>query len=288
MKTFYSILYVPIRPSLDEKVSIALLLRDEEEVYFKYSKKKLGIIKDLMPSSAYSLLKSSLRNIETQVNKVKEERVNNILVQEKTKSSDYLSESYLSYLHQYSLNLLSFSKPQAIKLCANQNNFNSLFEKCIFELDTHEEEDNVLSAIKIVQENLFPKIKSRVNIQKQLTAKNIPNLVFPTEVNFIGRNDVPVAGHTFDFEKRRYNLEHDISLFDSLVKALELNNNNEGKFYIIGEEPKKREHPKNHLLWKEVYDSKVFDFVPVEEVSSIENYLNEHDVQPFFENENIG
>src|SRR5690349_11034488 len=64
MKTFYSILFCPIRPVVDEQLSIALFVRSEDKVFFRYSHDKLKIIKELLPASAYNLLKSSLKNID--------------------------------------------------------------------------------------------------------------------------------------------------------------------------------------------------------------------------------
>ena len=45
MKTFYSILTIPIRPSSQEQLNIGLLLVDERNLLFKFSSKKLEFIK---------------------------------------------------------------------------------------------------------------------------------------------------------------------------------------------------------------------------------------------------
>ncbi|WP_276980142.1 hypothetical protein, partial [Flavobacterium filum] len=64
MKPFYSILYCPIRPIVEERLSIALIVRTEDKVYFRFSHDKLKVIKELLPAPAYNLLRTSLNNID--------------------------------------------------------------------------------------------------------------------------------------------------------------------------------------------------------------------------------
>jgi hypothetical protein len=76
-----------------------------------------------------------------------------------------------------------------------------------------------------VKENLFPKIKNRVNLELTLTSNEFENLFAPFEIDFIGINEIPLAGQNIDFEKKHYNLENDITRFVSLTKAIELAGN---------------------------------------------------------------
>jgi hypothetical protein len=282
MNTFYSILYVPIRPALDEKVSIALFLRQEDDVFFHYSNSKLNVIKQLIPGNAFGLLKSYLKNIEGHISELDINSDNGKLKLSDEKSGRFIDEKYFNYLSQYSNNLLTFSKPKAINISVNQELFEKLFEKYIFDLEHAEEEIKKQTVYEKVKKNLFPKIDTRVNIDWHLTSKEIPNLFTSTNVDFIGRNENPVAGHTFDFFKRHYNLENDIARFVGLAKAFELNGEKNGQFYVIGKEPNKKKFPTHHTTWKEIHESNFLEFVPVKEIDRIDSYLIDHDVQPFF------
>ncbi|MGS2764418.1 hypothetical protein [Sinomicrobium sp. M5D2P9] len=287
MSTFYSILYVPIRPSLDEKVSIALFLRQDSEVFFHYSVPKLNIVKQLIPTPAFGLLKSYLKNIESKITELDGKVENGKLRLNDEKSVRFIEESYFSYLSQYSNNLLSFSKPKPINLKVNKELFEKLFEKYVFELEHLEEVVKKQTIFQKVRKNLYPKIQTHVNIDRHLTSNEIPNLFASTDVDFIGKNEKPVAGHTFDFFKRNYFLDNDVARFIGLTKAFELNGNNNGQYYVIGKEPSKKTHPNQHKTWKTIHDSDFLEFVPLNEIEKIDKYMKLHNVQPFFDEENI-
>ena len=69
MTTQYSILSVLIRPEIQEKITIGMLLMDEEKLFFDYSKRKLSIAKNLLSDNAFKSLKDALNNIQTSANK---------------------------------------------------------------------------------------------------------------------------------------------------------------------------------------------------------------------------
>lgn len=282
MSTFYSILYVPIRPAQEEKVSIALFLNYEGKTYFKYSLPKLHIIKPLLPTAAFGLLKSYLKNMAREIGEgtLPESERNSPL--STNRNISYFEESYFDYLSKYSNNLLSFSKPKNLKLPVNEKTFGKLFKKYIFREEEATISDSRPALLHEVRKNLFPTIKHHVNIDRHLTSQDIPNLFIPTDVNFIGKNDLPVAGHTFNFEKRLYNLEHDVASFVGLAKAFELNGEKNGQFFVIGNEPPKKDNPGQHKTWKTIYDSNFMEFVPVAEIEKISDYLKNHKVRPYF------
>jgi hypothetical protein len=132
-----------------------------------------------------------------------------------------------------------------------------------------------------VKQNLFPKIENKVNLELSLTSDDFENLFAPIEIDFIGINGIPVAGQTFDFEKKHYYLENDVTRFVSLTKAIELEGINRGKYYVLGREPQKN-IDKNHLLWEHIRDSDFLEFVDVDEIGIVEEYIKEHNVRPYF------
>lgn len=281
MQTYYTVLYIPVNTSLEERLSIGLIMSDGENHYFKYSQSKLQIIKALVSTKIHSMLKSYFKNLDNETNyrlNLNNEIFNNAFNNEKGK---WINISYLTYLSKYSNNLIQYSEPKPIGIELNKENFNKLFEKFIY---INEEVMPVVNNVTVydkVKLNLYPKIESRVNIDTTLTVNEIPNLFVPLEVNFIGMNDVPVAGQTFDFEKRHYNLENDITRFISLAKALELEGKKDGKYYILGKEPLVNHNDKNYMIWKQIYDTKFLDFVDIDDVDEIEDYIFQHNVKPF-------
>ncbi len=130
---------------------------------------------------------------------------------------------------------------------------------------------------------MFPKIKDRVNLTPTLTSEDFENLFTPIGIDFIGINGMPVAGQTIDFEKKHYNLENDVARFVSLTKAIELEGKPRGKYYVLGREPQTNTDKKNHLLWEHIRDSDFLDFVGIDEVGIVEEYIEKNGVRPFFD-----
>lgn len=134
MEIYYSILSVPIRPEIQEKLSIGFLLISNDQIFFDISKNKISLLKELLSDNAFKFLKESLRNVEqTAINEnFKLQEGTNLLFSEKNESS-YFSKSYLEYLSQYNNNLLTFSRPKVIEAPANEETFKILFKKFVDE-----------------------------------------------------------------------------------------------------------------------------------------------------------
>lgn len=280
MKTLFSILYVPISATLDEKVSIGLVMSSGEHHFFKYSQSKLNAIKGLLDNESNNILKLYLKALEKEINVVMESGKELFSIDVPSKA-EWVSNSYISYLSKYSNNLLQFSEPKFIDIPLSETNFRKVFEKYIFQYDEAIITKSFTTVFEKVRNKLYPNIEGKVNIDKILTSLDFENLFAPIEVNFIGVNGVPVAGQTFDFEKKHYYLENDVTRFISLTKALELEGRKGGKYFILGREPQKK-FDKNHLMWEQIRDSYFFEFVDVDEIGIVEEYIDMNHVVPFF------
>ncbi len=281
MKTIFSILYVPISATLDEKVSIGLIMSDGVQNYFRYSQSKLQAIKALIDIESYSILKTYLRSLEKEIN-LELENEKALFTVEITSKAKWVNSSYISYLSKYSNNLLQFSEPKIIDVILDETIYKRIFEKYIFlyeEMVTMQSEPTVFQKVRT---KLYPKITGKVNIDKTLTSNDFVNLFAPVEVNFIGVNGVPVAGQTFDFEKKHYFLENDVTRFISLTKALELSGQPDGKYFVLGREPQVNHNDKNHLMWSQIRDAKFLEFVDIDEIGIVEDYIDKNHVTPFF------
>jgi len=278
MKTIYSILYITLNTTLNEKVGIGVLLSDSENNIFKYSLEKLLAVKGLIESERYNLIKSYLKSLEDNINNVND--IN--LFGNKPVKSEWLTENYISYLSRYSNNLIQFSEPKYIDIEFSLDNFKKIFEKYIYAYESSLEIIQNESIYTKVKNTLYPKIDNRVNVDMVLDSSHFENLFAPIEVSFIGVNGIPVAGQTIDFSKKHYNLENDVTRFVSLTKAIEIEDKGKkGQYYVLGREPEIK-NDKNHLLWKQIRDSIFLQFVDIDEVGIIENYIKKNDVRPYF------
>jgi hypothetical protein len=274
MNSFYSILTVPIRPSSQEQLNIGLLLFDERNLVFKFSNRKLDFIKKLLPENSFNLLKSYVFGLAEKLNSSENERW----------KSKFSSTEFIGYLSNYNNNLITFSKPTAIELEANDVNYKALFERFIFQFDSALIQGVSKHSMSIKNElkyNLYPRIKERVNLDQTITSKEIPTLLVPSvKVNFIGQNDLPLAGQGVDFESSTTLISTNISKLISLIKAFDMDNR-KGQYYIVGKEPDKKAFPEQHDNWQHIWKSNLLEFVDVDEMDKIARYVEQHNVRPF-------
>lgn len=273
MNVFYSILYTSIRPIAKEQLSIGLFVSDSQRTFFHFSSEKLNLTRRLLSDNSFHLLKGYLEGLRKDIEKRGE-----------AKGFTNISPEYFNYLSNYSNNLISFSKPTQINIELDQIIFEKLFEKFVFSYEKALP-DQILkkNPLDYIKKHLYPKIESRVNLNQVLTPKEIPSLIIPkVKVNFIGQNNRPVAGDALNFEASSYTLSNQISHFISLIKAFELEQK-VGKYFILGEEPSKRDFPEQHSTWKHITDSGLIEFVPSNEIETVSDYMNKHNVRPFVE-----
>ncbi len=277
MKTIYSILYVTINATLNERISVGVLMTNGIEHYFKYSSEKLLAIKGILEDERYNIVKTYLKSIEKEIGFEETQFFNKSNIK-----TNWVNEGYLSYLSQYSNNIIQFSSPKNIDVELNLLNFRRVFEKYVFKIFEEKDEMETVNIHDIVKIKLFPKIASKVNLEKMITSNDFENLFAPIAIDFIGKNGIPVAGQTIDFEKKSYYLENDVTRFVSLTKAIELKDNLKGKYYILGREPQNI-NDKKHQLWEQIRNSNFLEFVDIDEVGIVEEYIEINNVRPFFE-----
>lgn len=273
MKSFYSILTVPIRPSSQEQLTIGLLLVDDRNLLFKFSARKLEFIKKLLPENSFNLLKSYIFGLAEKLTS-EDERMR----------IKFSKTEFVSYLSNYNSNLLIFSKPTPIELDVTDENFRKLFEKFIFQYELGATQDVLKESVTLKERlklNLYPRIKGRVNLNQTITVKEVPNLLVPSvKVNFIGQNNLPVAGHSVDFENTTTSISNSISKLISLIKAFDMDNK-KGQYYIIGKEPDKKAFAEQHSNWQHIRQSNLIEFVDADDMDQIASYIEQHNVRPF-------
>lgn len=289
MESFYAIVYCQVRAVADEKVSLGLLLRSGDDVTFRYSHDKLTIIKELLPDSAYRLLKASLRNMENFFLEYKEANSINLsanslfgdLLGKSMEAPRFTSSSYINYMNTYSSNLLTFSKPFMLNINSiDDKTYNILYNKFVYESDQIIEHG--ITIYERVKKKLNPAIRPHVNLDIELTSEEIKNLVVPTRVWFIGQNKVDVTGEIFDFEKKTYFLENEITKHLNLIHTLHQKPKAKGigTHFLVGKEPSKK-LTVNHAIWNNIRNLKYVKYTPMAELDSINKYFLDHNVTPF-------
>ncbi|GHC61078.1 hypothetical protein [Ulvibacter litoralis] len=280
MKTFFSIIYLPLGSDFQEKISIGMVMSNGADSLIRFSNPKLSAVKNIISSDKYSILKNYLKNLADETienNKLGQFNLN------LNSSNNWINEEYFSYLNRYSNNLVMFSEPRNVDMNIDINNFKSLFEKFVFYFEDETAQKNLDSIYSQVKRRLYSKIEDNVNLNVTVRSSDFRELITPVDVNFIGKNGIVVAGQTIDFVKRHYNLEHDLTSFVSFSKAVDYSRNDKGKYFLVGEEPSKKEHPKNHRTWKQVIESHLVEYVDLSETEIIQDYIRSKSVTPFFD-----
>jgi len=280
MKTYYSILFTPIRPAINEQVSVALLLVNENNMIFKYSSDKLSFLRKLIPTEAVNLIKQYLEGMSKEIQEFHSEHQDGSKIIKKTVSeyTNY-SEKYLNYLNSFSNNLITFSKPAIINVEVNENNYQFLFEKFISDQYKQNFEHDSLRNIEIAQEKLYPKVKERVNIDIEIDKILIPEilsprLLLPDKINIFGRNGKYLSGQFIDFDKKVDNLKADLSFYVNFIHEI----NDKGTNFIIGNEPDVSSE-KNHKYWQDIKGFSKIKYVSLDGVDEIEKFIFDNDVR---------
>ncbi|MGG5506480.1 MULTISPECIES: hypothetical protein [unclassified Myroides] len=286
MKTFYSLLYVNLNVALNEKVCIGLVMSDGEKFFYQFSAKKLSFISPLLSTEKKSLIKHYLKSLEKDVQASRSNEINiNKLFSQFSYAEQWAKEEYLNYLSNYANNLIAFSPSKAIALTTTFDNFKILFNKYVHpyeEVIPKTKEDNQTVSIKDeVNRQLYPQIKTRVNTNITLNSNDFETILVPVHIGFIGNNDIPVLGQTLDFTKSIQHVQHDITSYLSLTISVEEKEQKKGKYFVLGQEPTKGD--KTHDFWKNLRTSPIVDYIELEEFEKITQYMEEHNVQPYFE-----
>lgn len=280
MNTFYSVIFASINSIISERLAIGLILVGNNQVWFRYSAKKLSLMKHFFSDEAFQLLKTSLRNIENTANSASFDRKagEEELFSFPGKNQHAFSVEYLRYLSRYSNSILTFNEPVKIDIDSSDELFRHLYNEFVF---VETEELTKVSTIETVKVQLYPSIKKHVNLDKHIETGQINGLIISIDLDFIGKNERPVIGKISDFNQPNYHLDAALSNLFVLMKTLEANGQS-GNYFIIGNEPDKQNF-RQHKTWQEVRNSQFLNFVPNDEIQQVTEYMKIHDVKPYFE-----
>lgn len=280
MATYYSILSALIRPEIQEKITVGLLLMGDNDVFFEYSKNKLNSAKSLLSESAFVSFKDALKNIETVVNVQRNYNKQNQLGFEKRGP---LSGSYIEYVSRYNNNILGFTSPKEIELEANSFVFSNLYKKFI-DSTTIKEEESFMPEVKSFIVSNQDILSQHFNIDEEITFREVPNLIVPVTVSLIGQNEIATFVQSLNLEKRIDKLSNDISEILFLQKAFSTSEK-ESVAMVITQEPDKQLFSKQHEIWQQLRNTKDIINYDISDAEKVIDYAKEHDVRPFLKEE---
>ena len=107
----YSIVYAVIRPEINEKLSVGLILLNDENTTFRYSENKMRAVKELYSPKEYLFFERMIQNLH--------------------KDKSITTRQGISYLNRYSNNLMSVSAVQTVDLPLTSKSADCLFSQYI-------------------------------------------------------------------------------------------------------------------------------------------------------------
>lgn len=271
----FSIISAYIRPEINERISIGLLLIGKDDVYINFSDSKTKLLKELLSKDKYSYLKSTISQIKRESKSISSNPDDYLsLFDFDKKDNTFFDASYLRYLNIYSNTLFHFSDLKIIDdSFFNQKMFENLFVKYI---------DNRLYEVIIKETNkldiieaVYPRIEKFYSIKKEVTPSIVPNLTMPIKIDIIGKNERPVYAQSVDLTKTNYHIQNDLSSIMMLNNAYSKN----AQAFIISSEPEK-DNKLQHDIWENLRNGQIAEYVDISEIEKIEEYAKRHGVTP--------
>ena len=279
METLYCPIYLSTNALSADRFSVGLIMANSNTLFFNYSDEKLTKVKNLFSNEAFLIVKQYLKSLYKSFNT---DETDTLFTRKET-LNNWVNKQYLSYLEKYSNNLIQFGETTIVDIELNEDIFKKFFEMYVFRYPVLIDKKKDIDILKKPQTiSFYKEVSERVNIDREITNEDLNSLLIPTKVGFIGKNEVPTAGDILNLQKSVQSISNNINSFISLIKALDDNQNKKGKYYLIGEEPDKR-LKENHQLWNNLRNTKIVDYVELQDIEEIIHYFTQHEVTPFFD-----
>lgn len=281
MQSHFTIISANIRPEIDEKISIGLLLVCGERVFFNFSKDKLNVTKELLNPTAHKYVKDTIKQISTEV--IRQNKRHKTLFEnnEAAVLNSVFEFTYMNYLAKYSNAVLHFSEPKRIDKQADESLIQFLYKKYIDE-SVMKLEINKPNKFETLKTKFYSKVQNQFNIEREFSSNDIPNLIVPLKIDMIGKNKKVVYAQSVDLERNSYyHIQMDIGTIYTLNQIYE----GKAVSYIISSEPNKNDYPKQHQTWQNIRKNSFAKYIDVSAVDELKEYADKHDVKPLIATE---
>lgn len=285
MSTYYSIIFVTLKPATMERLSIGLLLFDKQNVYYKFSNSKLGVIKSLLGKDAHKSVSDTLKTIgfKSYEDNSNISHTRGFKLLKNVEVDISFTNTYVNYLSRYKNNLINYSEPKEIDIAVNDVNLLKLFKNYIGDIISEEKVsvlNEELDPLRVFKQSFDLKVHNHFLEGRTITNIDVPNLLVPVQIDLVGRNGIDVFVQTIDTHSQPSTIIKDISTF-YLLKETYRKNNQPIKDFLLSKEPPQN-MKKQHDLWMNIRKSNEFNYVDLSEAQVIIDYAEEHDVKPFF------
>jgi hypothetical protein len=275
MNTFYSIVYALITPQTGEKISLGLLLSDDEKSIFRFSKAKLSVVHSLVGDEQSRFIADYIHSLDRQCN-AKDSCRPEIDLDFADAAKSLVSERYIDYLSVYNQNIITFSKPVVIDMEISPASMDILFPKLInekqpiYQLQIHHEHK-----LSDVRNSFVHVVSNHFSIDREITKTEFPGLIMPVKIDLFGKNERTVFAKFFDFERKTDHIKNSFFDLDQMLEVLD-----KPKAFIISAEPEAEKYAVQHQAWESIRNIKKVDYVDCSEVKKIQEYAVEHGVIP--------
>lgn len=242
MKTFFSIVSIQTNPISTEKVVMGVLAITKNEIYFDYSKSKLGLLDKLAPAKVGIgiMAKNTLQQIKQ---KVAEE--NKALIKGQTKlqfEKSIFSKDYISYLNKYNNGILHFSEPASLPFDFTAEKFAQYYNNFVGEIAPVEAKKEIVTFAKKIKP-AFEKegLDEKADLKFTFEPVTFSGILKETHIPLITKNGDICAIQTVDFSLGEQTVVH--HLYETLIIQQALNvfgkkaNTTVKKIKIAFEEP---------------------------------------------------
>jgi len=280
MSSYLSVISAVIRPEINEKISIGLLLMSPDELFLSFSKNKLEVVGQLLPENIFRGVRFSVRSFQKVASESEGKKTlftNHTTIIENIQNTVF-KQSYLHYLNTYKNNIITVSEPNPIDIPANRVVFEKLFKNLIDEFGVHINSKRKRKSFSILKSR--EQLIERFNYDLTISQADFPNLIVPVKVDMVGKNEKEIFVKSIDLERRTHFISNDVCRFESVKNAIP-----KSKRFVVSREPLKNEYPKQHIIWKNIRNAKWFDYVDISEVEVLEEYAILHNVQKLKSNQ---
>ncbi len=268
-ETYFSTLKVPVSFDAGEFIAVGMLLVDSDGLHLRLSHRKIKILKDLINSEQYELLRTRLRSLETAAELASEELGGHYI-------PDEFSISHLNYLSRYSNNILLFSEPTTIKLKDSQL-ADILYSKYV---------DPFIEPVKRKQKPIKQRVRSRFSKHSvarlswdfEVSQQMLPSMpVVSYKSHFAGIGEGIIIGDSFDFELQYHLFSYHLSALELIARTA--SPKNLMRTFVVGKEPDPKLE-KNHQQWNLTRKSKYLEYIDLKELGRLEEFLEEQGIEP--------
>lgn len=284
MKSFYSLIKIAPNSLSDENLTIGIILSNMNGYHFKYSRSKVQLSKSLV-SIDRDLIDFLVKEIDKkikEINSLKKQSQNDLFGYD-----NMIDSEYFKYLSVYTNGILKFSNPIFIANDTSEKDFIKLFKLFVDGKEKPKADESIKKIEKEfytrVDRNLIQKVKERIHTNITLDSNIIPATT-TFELDCIGKNGSLVGAKALSFTQTKETLIKNVNNYISVIAQLSARYSQDllsNKFYLISDEPLKR-NTAEAKYWNQIRkDENIFQIVPSSESEIVVETIEVKNAQKF-------